>query len=141
MTNVIVLGIVGAFIILLGAAYRQSKKTRQELIAEMEEEILPNEPAPVEAPAPVVAKAEKAVKSAPVEPTPVVEEVAVVPAPVEEVKAKVATVEDVPVLIEALAAKAAVQEMVTNQEAPAPKPKNNRRRGRPGKKQETNSTK
>ena len=124
MTNVIVLGIVGAFIILLGAAYRQSKKTRQELIAEMEEEILSNEPAPVEAPAPVVAKAEKAVKSAPVEPTPVVEEVAVVPAPVE--------VKEV---------KAAVQEMVATQEAPAPKPRNNRRRGRPGKKQENSSTK
>jgi septal ring-binding cell division protein DamX len=124
MTNVIVLGIVGAFIILLGAAYRQSKKTRQELIAEMEEEILSNEPAPVEAPAPVVAKAEKAVESAPVEPTPVVEEVAVVPAPVE--------VKEV---------KAAVQEMVATQEAPAPKPKNNRRRGRPGKKKENSSTK
>jgi hypothetical protein len=123
MTNVIVLGIVGAFIILLGAAYRQSKKTRQELIAEMEEEILSNEPAPVEAPAPVVAKAEKAVKSAPVEPTPVVEEV-VAPAPVEvkEVKAE-------------------VKEMVATQEAPAPKPRNNRRRGRPGKKQENSSTK
>jgi septal ring-binding cell division protein DamX len=123
MTNVIVLGIVGAFIILLGAAYRQSKKTRQELIAEMEEEILSNEPAPVEAPAPVVAKAEKAVESAPVEPTPVVEEV-VAPAPVEvkEVKAE-------------------VKEMVATQEAPAPKPRNNRRRGRPGKKQENSSTK
>ena len=126
MTNVIVLGIVGAFIILLGAAYRQSKKTRQELIAQMEEEILPNEPAPVEAPAPVVAKTKKTGKPAPT---------------VEEVNAKVATVEDVPALVEALAAKASVQEMVTNQEAPAPKPKNNRRRGRPGKKQETNSTK
>ena len=123
MTNVIVLGIVGAFIILLGAAYRQSKKTRQELIAEMEEEILSNEPAPVEAPAPVVAKAEKVVESAPVEPTLVVEEV-VAPAPVE--------VKEV---------KAAVQEMVATQEAPAPKPRNNRRRGRPGKKQENSSTK
>lgn len=123
MTNVIVLGIVGAFIILLGAAYRQSKKTRQELIAEMKEEILSNEPAPVEAPAPVVAKAEKAVKSAPVEPAPVVEEVvAPAPAEVKEVKAE-------------------VKEMVAAQEAPAPKPRNNRRRGRPGKKQETNSTK
>ena len=39
------------------------------------------------------------------------------------------------------AVKAAVQEMVTTQEAPAPKPRNNRRRGRPGKKQETNPTK
>lgn len=118
MTNVIVLGIVGAFIILLGAAYRQSKKTRQELIAEMKEEILSNEPAPVEAPAPVVAKAEEAVESAPE-----VEEV-VAPAPVEvkEVKAE-------------------VKEMVAAQEAPAPKPRNNRRRGRPGKKQENSSTK
>jgi septal ring-binding cell division protein DamX len=134
MTNVIVLGIVGAFIILLGAAYRQSKKTRQELIAEMEEEILSNEPAPVEAPAPVVAKAEKAVESAPVEPTPVVEEVAVVPAPeVEEVVA--------PAPVEVKEVKAAVQEMVATQEAPAPKPRNNRRRGRPGKKQENSSTK
>lgn len=123
MTNVIVLGIVGAFIILLGAAYRQSKKTRKELIAEMKEEILSNEPAPVEAPAPVVAKAEKAVESAPVKPTPVVEEV-VAPAPVE--------VKEV---------KATVQEMVASQEAPAPKPKNNRRRGRPGKKKENSSTK
>lgn len=123
MTNVIVLGIVGAFIILLGAAYRQSKKTRQELIAEMKEEILSNEPAPVEAPAPVVAKTEKAVKSAPVVPAPEVEE-AVAPAPVEvkEVKAE-------------------VKEMVAAQEAPAPKPRNNRRRGRPGKKQENSSTK
>ena len=114
MTNVLVLGIVGAFIILIIAAYIQSKKTREELIAEMKEEI---------APAPVVAK----------------------------VKPTVATVKEVPALVEALAAKAivqemtavkaAVQEMVTTQEAPAPKPKNNRRRGRPGKKQETNSTK
>jgi len=134
MTNVIVLGIVGAFIILLGAAYRQSKKTRQELIAEMEEEILSNEPAPVEAPAPVVAKAEKAVESAPVEPTPVVEEVAVVPAPeVEEVVA--------PAPVEVKEVKAEVKEMVATQEAPAPKPRNNRRRGRPGKKQENSSTK
>ena len=116
MTNVLVLGIVGAFIILIIAAYIQSKKTRQELIAEMKEEV-----APVVAPAPVVAK--------------------VKPAPVEETKAKVAAVQDVPALVEALAAKAAVQEMVATQEAPAPKPKNNRRRGRPGKKQETNSTK
>ena len=123
MINAIVIGIVGAFIILLAAAYLQSRKTREELISEMEEEILSNEPAPVEAPAPVVAKAEKAVKSAPVEPTPMVEEV-VAPAPVEvkEVKAE-------------------VKEMVAAQEAPAPKPRNNRRRGRPGKKQENSSTK
>ena len=137
MTNVLVLGIVGAFIILIIAAYIQSKKTRQELIAEMKEEILSNEPAPVAKPAPAVAK----VKPAPVEvvaPEPVKVEA---PAPVEEVKPKVATVQDVPALVEALATKAAVQEMVTTQEAPAPKPKNNRRRGRPGKKQETNSTK
>ena len=137
MTNVLVLGIVGAFIILIIAAYIQSKKTRQELIAEMKEEILSNEPAPVAKPAPVVAK----VKPAPVEvvaPEPVKVEA---PAPVEEVKPAVVTVKDVPALVEALAAKAAVQEMVVTQEAPAPKPRNNRRRGRPGKKQETNSTK
>lgn len=104
MTNVLVIGIVGAFIILIIAAYIQSKKTREELIAEMKEEI---------APAPVVAK----------------------------VKHAVATVKEIPVLVKALAAKAAVQEMVATQEAPAPKPRNNRRRGRPGKKQETNPTK
>ena len=106
MTNVLVLGIVGAFIILIIAAYIQSKKTREELIAEMKEEI---------APAPVVAK----------------------------VKPAVVAVKDIPVLVEALAAKAkaTVQGMVSTQEAPASKPRNNRRRGRPGKKQENNSTK
>jgi translation initiation factor IF-2 len=137
MTNVLVLGIVGAFIILIIAAYIQSKKTREELIAEMKEDLLSNEPAPVEAPAPVVAK----VKPTPVKvvaPEPVKVEA---PAPVEEVKPEVVTLQEVPALVEALAVKAAVQEMVTTQEAPAPKPKNNRRRGRPGKKQETNSTK
>jgi hypothetical protein len=137
MTNVLVLGIVGAFIILIIAAYIQSKKTRQELIAEMKEEILSKETAPVEAPAPVVAK----VKPTPVEvvaPEPVKVEA---PTPVEEVKPEVVTLQEVPALVEALAVKAAVQEMVETQEAPAPKPRNNRRRGRPGKKQETNSTK
>ena len=108
MTNVLVLGIVGAFIILIIAAYIQSKKTREELIAEIKDEV-----APVVAPAPVEAK----------------------------VKPTVATVKEIPALVEALAAKAVVQEMVATQEAPAPKPRNNRRRGRPGKKQETNSTK
>ena len=39
------------------------------------------------------------------------------------------------------APKTEVKEMIATQEAPAPKPKNNRRRGRPGKKQENNSTK
>lgn len=111
MTNVIVIAMMVAFVALVVTAIIKSRKTRQELINEMKEEILSNEPAPVEAPAPVVAK---------VEPTPVVEEV-VAPAPVE--------------------VKAEVKEMVAAQEAPAPKPKNNRRRGRPGKKQETNSTK
>jgi len=138
MTNVLVLSIVGAFIILIIAAYLQSKKTRQELIAEMKEEILSKETAPVVAkPAPVVAK----VKPAPTEvvtPEPVKVEA---PAPVKEVKPEVVTLQEVPALVEALAVKAAVQEMVSTQEAPAPKPKNNRRRGRPGKKQETNSTK
>ena len=118
MTNVLVIGIVGAFIILIIAAYIQSKKTREELIAEIKDEV-----APVVAPAPVEAK----------------------------VKPTVATVKEIPALVEALAAKAivqqmtavkaVVQEMVATQEAPAPKPKNNRRRGRPGKKQENNSTK
>lgn len=110
MTNVIVLGIVGAFIILLAAAYLQSRKTRKELISKMEEEILSDEPAPVEAPAPVVAK---------VEPTPAVEKV-VAPTPVEvkEVKAE-------------------VKELVAAQEAPIEKPKPKRKR--PAKKKPAQS--
>ena len=109
MTNVLVLGIVGAFIILVIAAYLQSRKTRQELIAEMEEEIL-RQKAPVAKPAPVVAK----------------------------VKPTVATVKEIPAVVEALAAKAivqevaavkaAVQEMVATQEAPIVKPKAKRKR-------------
>lgn len=105
MTNVLVLGIVGAFIILIIAAYIQSKKTREELIAEMKDEV-----APVVAPAPVEAK----------------------------VKPAVATVKEIPALVEALAAKAivqemtavkaAVQEMVATQEAPIVKPKAKRKR-------------
>lgn len=137
MLNVIAIAVVVSFVILLATAYRQSKKTREELISEMQEEILVNEPAPVEPPAPVVAKVKEVVK----------------PAPVEEVKPEVVALQDVPKLVEALAAKAApeatpveapkaeVKEMIATQEAPAPKPKNNRRRGRPGKKQENNSTK
>ena len=121
MLNVIAIAVVASFAILLAAAYRQSKKTRQELISEMKEEILSNEPAPVEPPAPVVAK---------------VKEEVVKPAPVEEVK-PAAVVVEAPVE----APKAEVKEMIATQEAPAPKPKNNRRRGRPGKKQENNSTK
>jgi hypothetical protein len=138
MLNVIAIAVVVSFVILLATAYRQSKKTREELISEMQEEILVNEPAPVEPPAPVVAK---------------VKEEVVKPTPVEEVKPEVVALQDVPKLVEALAAKAApeatpveapkaeVKEMIATQEAPAPKPKNNRRRGRPGKKQENNSTK
>jgi hypothetical protein len=124
MTNVLVLGIVGAFIILIIAAYIQSRETRKELIAEMKEEILSKETAPVEAPAPVVAK---------IKPAPSVTHVAgPLPGfdltPVEEVKPAVATLQEVPALVEALAAKAAVQEMVATQEAPAPKPKAKRKR-------------
>ena len=112
MTNVLVLGIVGAFIILIIAAYIQSKKTREELIAEMKDEV-----APVVAPAPVEAK----------------------------VKPTVATVKEIPAVVEALAAKAvvqemaavkaAVQEMVASQEAPVEKPKAKRKR--PAKKKPT----
>ena len=120
MLNVIAIAVVVSFVVLLGAAYRQSKKTREELISEMKEEILSNEPAPVEPPAPVVAKVKEVVK----------------PAPVEEVK-PAAVVVEAPVE----APKAEVKELIATQEAPAPKPKNNRRRGRPGKKQENNSTK
>jgi cell division septation protein DedD len=120
MTNVIVLGIVGAFIILLAAAYMQSRKTREELISEMEEEILSDEPAPVEAPAPVVAE---------VDPTPVaVEEVAVAPAPVEPVTPTPVAVKEV---------KAEVKEMVAAQEAPVEKPKPKRKR--PAKKKPAQS--
>jgi len=122
MTNVLVISIVGAFIILVIAAYLQSRKTRQELIAEMEEEIL-RQKAPVAKPAPVVAKVKPAVVA-----------VKEIPTVVEALAAKA-------VVQETAAVKAAVQEMVSTQEAPAPKPRNNRRRGRPGKKQETNPTK
>lgn len=48
MLNIIAIVIAVGFVFLVGAAYRQSKKTRQELIAEMKEEILSNEPAPIE---------------------------------------------------------------------------------------------
>jgi hypothetical protein len=122
MINVIVLGIVGASAILLAAAYLQSRKTRKELISEMEEEILSNEPAPVEAPAPVVAK---------VEPVPAaVEEVTVAPAPVvEEVIA--------PAPVVAKETKAEVKEMVAAQEAPIEKPKPKRKR--PAKKKPAQS--
>ena len=119
MLNVIAIAVVASFAILLAAAYRQSKKTRQELISEMKEEILSNEPAPVEPPAPVAAK---------------VKEVAI------EVKNLVETLAEA-TKVEEKAPKAEVKEMIASQEAPAPKPKNNRRRGRPGKKQENNSTK
>ena len=110
MTNVTVIAMMIAFVALVVTAIIKSRKTRQELINEMKEEILSNEPAPVEAPAPVVAK---------VEPTPVVEEV-VAPAPVEvkEVKAE-------------------VKEMVAAQEAPVEKPKPKRKR--PAKKKPAQS--
>lgn len=123
MLNVIAIAVVASFAILLVAAYRQSKKTRQELISEMKEEILSNEPAPVEPPAPVAAK----VKEVAIEVKNLVETLA------EAVKVEEKAPVETP--------KAEVKEMIATQEAPAPKPKNNRRRGRPGKKQENNSTK
>lgn len=103
MLNVIAIAVVASFVILLGAAYRQSKKTREELISEMQEEILVNEPAPVEPPAPVVAEVKEVVK----------------PAPVEEVKPAAVVVE---------APKAEVKEMIASQEAPIEKPKPKRKR-------------
>lgn len=118
MLNVIAIAVVVSFAILLVAAYRQSKKTRQELISEMKEEILSNEPAPVEPPAPVAAK---------------LKEVAI------EVKNLVETLAEAVKVEEKAPVEA--KEMIASQEAPAPKPKNNRRRGRPGKKQQNNSTK
>ena len=63
MVNVIAPILVVGFLVLVIVAYRQSKKTRQELIAEMKEEILSNEPAPVEQPAPVVAEVKEAVEA------------------------------------------------------------------------------
>ena len=63
MLNVIAIVIVVSFAILLGSAYYQSKKTREELINEMKEEILSDEPAPVEQPAPVVAEVKEAVEA------------------------------------------------------------------------------
>jgi F0F1-type ATP synthase membrane subunit b/b' len=63
MLNVLAIAIVVSFAILLGFAYYQSKKTREELINEMKEEILSDEPAPVEQPAPVVAEVKEAVEA------------------------------------------------------------------------------
>ena len=63
MLNVLAIAIVVTFAILLGFAYYQSKKTREELINEMKEEILSDEPAPVEQPAPVVAEVKEAVEA------------------------------------------------------------------------------
>lgn len=63
MVNVIAPIIVVGFLVLVIVAYRQSKKTRQELINEMKEEILSNEPAPVEQPAPVVAEVKEVVEA------------------------------------------------------------------------------
>ena len=105
MLNVLAIAIVVSFAILLGFAYYQSKKTREELINEMKEEILSDEPAPVEQPAPVVAEVKEAVEA-------VVE-----------------------------TAKAEVKELIAAQEAPAEKPKSQRRRGRPAQKKENNSGK
>ena len=119
MINVIAPIIVAGFIVLLVAAYLQSRKTRQELISEMKEEILSNEPAPVEPPAPVVAN---------------LKEVAA------EVKNQVEALTKT-VKAEAEATKAEVKEMIVSQEAPVEKPKSKRRRGRPANKKQDNSTK
>ena len=119
MLNVIAIAVVVSFVILLATAYRQSKKTREELISEMQEEVLVTEPAPVEPPAPVEAEVE--------------------PTPVEEVKPEVVILPDVPALVEALVVKAAevtpveapkqeVKEMIASQEAPVEKPKAKRKR-------------
>lgn len=122
MTNVIVIALIVGFVALVVTAYIKSKKTRQELINEMQEEIL-------EAPAAVVEKVKKA--SAKVEEvvTEAKEVVAEVKEAVVEVKQAVETT------------KQAVKEMVATQEAPAERPKSKRRRGRPANKKENNSTK
>ena len=127
MLNVIAITVVVSFVVLLGAAYRQSRKTREELISEMKEEILSNEPAPVEPPAPVEAKVAK--------------EVAVEIQKTVEVLAETAKAEVKAAKEEIKAIKAEVKELITSQEAPVEKPKSKRRRGRPAQKKENNSTK
>jgi len=117
MLNEIAIAVVASFAILLAAAYRQSKKTRQELISEMKEEILSNEPAPVEPLAPVAAK----LKEVAVEVNNLVETLA--EATKVEEKAPVGT------------PKAEVKEMIASQEAPVEKPKPKRKR--PAKKKPT----
>lgn len=126
MLNVIAIAVVVSFVVLLGAAYRQSKKTREELISEMKEEILSNEPAPVEPPAPVEAK---------------LKEVAVEVKNLVETLAESAKAEAKAIKAEVETVKAEVKEMIQAQEAPAEKPKAKRRRGRPAKKKQDNSTK
>lgn len=126
MINVIAPIIVAGFIALLVAAYLQSRKTRQELISEMKEEILSNEPAPVEPPAPVVAEAKEVAAE-------IKKSVEVL---VEAAKAEVEATK-----AEIKAVKAEVKEMIASQEAPAEKPKAKRRRGRPANKKQNNSTK
>lgn len=120
MLNVIAIAVVVSFVVLLGAAYRQSKKTREELISEMKEEILSNEPAPVEPPAPVEAK---------------LKEVAVEVKNLVETLAESAKVEAKAIKAEVETAKAEVKEMIASQEAPATKPKAKRKR--PAKKKPT----
>ena len=126
MLNVIAIAVVVSFAVLLGAAYRQSKKTREELISEMKEEILFNEPAPVEPPAPVEAK---------------LKEVAVEVKNLVETLAESAKAEAKAIKAEVETVKAEVKEMIASQEAPAEKPKAKRRRGRPANKKQNNSTK
>jgi len=111
MVNVIAPIIVVGFLVLVIVAYRKSKKTRQELIAEMKEEILSNEPAPVEQPAPVVAEVKEAVEAI----------VEIAKAEVEATKAEIKAV------------KAEVKELIATQESAATKPK----RKRPAKKKPT----
>ena len=123
MLNVIAIAVVVSFAVLLGAAYRQSKKTREELISEMKEEILSNEPAPVEPPAPVEAK---------------LKEVAVEVKNSVETLAESAKAEAKAIKAEVETVKAEVKEMIASQEAPAEKPKSKRRRGRPANKKQNN---
>lgn len=120
MLNVIAIVIVVSFAILLGSAYYQSKKTREELIDEMKEEILSNEPAPVEPPAPVVAE---------------VKEVAAEVKKSVEVLVEAAKAEVEATKAEIKAVKAEVKELIQAQEAPVEKPKPKRKR--PAKKKPT----
>ncbi len=123
MLNLITITVAVGFAILLVAAYRQTIKTRRELISKMKEDILSNEPAPIKPPAPVEAK---------------LKEVAVEVKNLVETLAESAKVEAKAIKAKVKTVKAEVKEMIASQEAPLEKPKSKRRRGRPGNRRQNN---